>query len=283
MPGPLLTVSAILEAADAHRAQDGRLPTVRSARVALPAGAASWKQVDRALREGWKGLPGGSSLARLLEKHRGYVEPARRQRAAVEAFFADGQGNAWSTQAIAGQLGTSRRLVRQVRQQLGGPANPERRIAFRAGRPIGLVYAASMGASRREAWSYWIGEAASLGVAAQDLRQLAREVATAGQCSEDLASMLRDARRMLLAMGWKLPSRRRLEGEGADADAIRGLDVVAAEMVARYPALFAGRGDAEAYLFELLAQGPPEPAREGDALRVAVDLLAARGPLAMAS
>jgi hypothetical protein len=65
-----LTVRLILRWADAHRRRTGRWPDSRSDPVAGAPGQ-SWEAVNRALARGGRGLPGGSSLARLLEEHRG--------------------------------------------------------------------------------------------------------------------------------------------------------------------------------------------------------------------
>jgi hypothetical protein len=64
-----LTVEAILAWADAHHAATGKWPGVNSPALGLPDGE-KWKHLDRALRQGDRGLPGGSSLARLLVERR---------------------------------------------------------------------------------------------------------------------------------------------------------------------------------------------------------------------
>ncbi len=69
-PPPPLAIAQILAWADAHRAQTGRWPTDRSGRI-VAAPRENWSAVDAALRRGHRGLPGGSSLAGLLARHRG--------------------------------------------------------------------------------------------------------------------------------------------------------------------------------------------------------------------
>jgi hypothetical protein len=62
---PDLSPAQIAAWAEAHHAATGKWPTGRSGRV----GAApdeSWGIIDYALKHGRRGLPGGSSLARLL-------------------------------------------------------------------------------------------------------------------------------------------------------------------------------------------------------------------------
>jgi len=62
---PDLSVPQILAWADAFRARSGCWPRCRSGLI-LEAPDETWKAVDRALRRGLRGLPGGSSLARLI-------------------------------------------------------------------------------------------------------------------------------------------------------------------------------------------------------------------------
>jgi hypothetical protein len=67
--GPL-SAETILAWADAHHEATGKWPGVTSPPVGLPDGE-KWKSIDRALHHGDRGLPGGSSLARLLVERRG--------------------------------------------------------------------------------------------------------------------------------------------------------------------------------------------------------------------
>jgi hypothetical protein len=67
---PSLSISQVLDWADAHHARTGKWPN----RVAGPipqAPAESWRKVNAALSNGSRGLPGGSSLAQLLAARRG--------------------------------------------------------------------------------------------------------------------------------------------------------------------------------------------------------------------
>jgi hypothetical protein len=66
---PELTVGQILAWAELHYREMDAWPSVNSLPDGLPAGE-RWKSIDRALRQGSRGLPGGSSLARLLADHR---------------------------------------------------------------------------------------------------------------------------------------------------------------------------------------------------------------------
>ncbi|MDB5307939.1 MAG: hypothetical protein JWO38_2141 [Gemmataceae bacterium] len=72
---PPLTTAQILAWADAHYRRTGDWPTAGSGAVADAPGE-TWCAVAHALRDGRRGLPGGSSLARLLEAERGVRDPA---------------------------------------------------------------------------------------------------------------------------------------------------------------------------------------------------------------
>src|SRR5258708_1272399 len=56
---PALTGALILSWADSHKRRTGRWPTAESGRVV--GAEEKWKGIDSALREGYRGLPGGSS------------------------------------------------------------------------------------------------------------------------------------------------------------------------------------------------------------------------------
>jgi hypothetical protein len=75
-PRPPLTVAQVLAWADAHRSRTGRWPHAGSGPVAGAPGE-TWQAVSRALVRDSRGLPGGSSLASLLEEHRGKRNKAR--------------------------------------------------------------------------------------------------------------------------------------------------------------------------------------------------------------
>jgi hypothetical protein len=65
-----LTLEAILAWADAHHERTGAWPTKKTGPIPEDP-SVRWDQVDVALRNGLRGLPEGSSLARLLQQHRG--------------------------------------------------------------------------------------------------------------------------------------------------------------------------------------------------------------------
>src|SRR5262249_20328323 len=66
---PVLTAREILAWADAHRRRTGRWPSAGSGPV-LDAPGETWGNINRALAGGHRGLPGGDSLARLLDRRR---------------------------------------------------------------------------------------------------------------------------------------------------------------------------------------------------------------------
>src|SRR5581483_7950611 len=71
---PDLAVEQILVWADAHRRRTGDWPRAASGPIPEAPGE-TWQNVESALREGARGLEGGSSLARLLQQHRGLRNP----------------------------------------------------------------------------------------------------------------------------------------------------------------------------------------------------------------
>jgi len=68
---PTLSVSQILAWADAHRQRTDHWPTPDSGRVPGAPFGLTWQAIHQALRQGNRGLPGGSSLACLLAEQRG--------------------------------------------------------------------------------------------------------------------------------------------------------------------------------------------------------------------
>ncbi len=74
---PPLTGEQILAWADAHYRRRKRWPSRHSGRIPR-SGGETWRSVDDALRLGYRGLPGRSSLSKLLDKHRAIAEAAMR-------------------------------------------------------------------------------------------------------------------------------------------------------------------------------------------------------------
>ena len=67
---PRFSVEGILSRADDHKRKTGNWPTLDSGLIEGATGD-TWGGVNAALRLGLRGLPPGSSLAKLLEQHRG--------------------------------------------------------------------------------------------------------------------------------------------------------------------------------------------------------------------
>ena len=70
---PSLTVDLILELADEYFAVNGRWPNATSGKVLNRGNApGSWSAINSALQTGLRGLPGNTSLSRLISEHRGF-------------------------------------------------------------------------------------------------------------------------------------------------------------------------------------------------------------------
>jgi hypothetical protein len=82
-----LSVEQILVWADEHHARTGRWPGQHTGRVTA-APDQDWHKIDLALRQGFRGLPGGDSLSRLLARARGLPELAPRPPLTVELILA---------------------------------------------------------------------------------------------------------------------------------------------------------------------------------------------------
>jgi hypothetical protein len=84
---PKLTVAQILAWVDAHHQRTGQWPNVTSGAITGSLGE-KWRTVDGALRHGFRGLPSGSSLARLLAEKRGVRNPGNLPRLSVRQIVA---------------------------------------------------------------------------------------------------------------------------------------------------------------------------------------------------
>lgn len=84
---PKFTIDGILNWADAHFERSGTWPTAHSGTIA-DATDETWANVNGALQVGLRGLRGGSSLARLLKRHRAVMPKQRRKpRLTIEAIL----------------------------------------------------------------------------------------------------------------------------------------------------------------------------------------------------
>jgi hypothetical protein len=83
---PILSITEILEWADLHFKRTGQWPTVKAGRI-VGARGEKWNSIDTALARGSRGLPGQSSLAQLLEEHRGVRNRRRLPNLTVEQIL----------------------------------------------------------------------------------------------------------------------------------------------------------------------------------------------------
>ncbi|MBI3465890.1 MAG: hypothetical protein HY000_22975 [Planctomycetes bacterium] len=84
---PRYTIAEILRWADAHKARYRKWPVRTSGRITAAKGE-TWNAVDIALRAGKRGLPGGSSLAKLLAAKRGVPHRMQRPRLTIRQILA---------------------------------------------------------------------------------------------------------------------------------------------------------------------------------------------------
>jgi len=84
---PPLTITQVLAWADRYHAKKGRWPAANSGPVeGVP--DESWSSIEAALRQGHRGLPGGSSIARLLAEKRGVRNRAASPRLTIPQVLA---------------------------------------------------------------------------------------------------------------------------------------------------------------------------------------------------
>ena len=74
-----LSVARILAWADAYRRRAGAWPHSRSGPIPEAPGE-NWAAIDQALKLGYRGLPGGTTLLRFLAQHRGVPHPKDRPK-----------------------------------------------------------------------------------------------------------------------------------------------------------------------------------------------------------
>ncbi len=106
---PKLTIKQILQWADSHHERTHEWPSVKSGAV-LAAPDENWANIDAALAGGRRGLPGGSSIAKLLAKQRGVRNAAALPVLTVDQIlqWADAhreQTGEWPKQTTGAVLG----------------------------------------------------------------------------------------------------------------------------------------------------------------------------------
>src|SRR5947209_17836127 len=82
-----LSLYQILKWADAYHRRKRRWPTMYSGTV-KGASAETWRRIDNGLRLGLRGLPSGSSLARLLAEQRGVRNTSALPRLTMKQILA---------------------------------------------------------------------------------------------------------------------------------------------------------------------------------------------------
>lgn len=82
-----LTIREILTWADRHHERTGHWPTIRAGAIPGTPGE-TWHKIETALRDGARGLPRGSSLARLLAARRGARNPKHLPRLSIRQILA---------------------------------------------------------------------------------------------------------------------------------------------------------------------------------------------------
>jgi hypothetical protein len=116
MPKSRLTVQKVLAWAGAHHRRTGEWPRTGSGAIPESPGD-TWLRIDNALRYGYRGLEGGSSLARLLQRERGV--PARRGRRRSARAWEALRLRRWglTLKAIGAELGVTHQDVWQMLQR----------------------------------------------------------------------------------------------------------------------------------------------------------------------
>ena len=84
---PRLAIKQILAWCDAHYKRAGSWPTKKSGLVLVASGE-RWSAIDAALKDGGRGLPGGSTLVKLLARHRGRRDRNNLPRITVKQILA---------------------------------------------------------------------------------------------------------------------------------------------------------------------------------------------------
>jgi hypothetical protein len=129
---PPLTVEQILAWADAFHEAHGRWPSKWDERG--PSGPdESWQRIDHALREGLRGLAGGTTVARLLLKHRNARLPHRPAELSIEQILAwadahHAETGRWPTVDCGAVIGAPGETWAKIQTALfvGGRGLPER-------------------------------------------------------------------------------------------------------------------------------------------------------------
>jgi hypothetical protein len=146
---PEVTVADILAWAEAFRQAKGQWPNEASGPVQGAPAAITWHTIGQCLRTGGQGLPGGTTLRRLLAQHRGAPGGDRPPRLTIEQVLAWADSyhaahGCWPNK-LAGRVAASRQetwggIDRALRQGRRG---------LPAGSSLGALLAEHRGARKR--------------------------------------------------------------------------------------------------------------------------------------
>src|SRR5262245_36100618 len=84
---PVLYIDDILRWADEYHDKTGRWPVARTSGKVPGQGGLTWMAIDMALTNGLRGLPGGTTLAKLLVQHRGHRHHFQTPRLTVRLIL----------------------------------------------------------------------------------------------------------------------------------------------------------------------------------------------------
>lgn len=125
-----LSLERILDWADAHNLRTGKWPTAHSGPIPFAPGE-TWYRVQTALKRGRRGLPGGQSIAGILQTHRGvrskaHLEPLTIRKILTWADAHRKRTGQWPTRlsgAVVGSDGTTWMAIQDA-LYLGGRGLP---------------------------------------------------------------------------------------------------------------------------------------------------------------
>src|SRR5262245_42780909 len=84
---PTFYIADILRWADEYHDKTGRWPVAKSSGRVASQGGLTWVAIDAALSKGCRGLPGGTTLAKLLVESRGYRHHLQAPRLTVRLII----------------------------------------------------------------------------------------------------------------------------------------------------------------------------------------------------
>lgn len=112
LASPRLSIRRILRWVDEHKIRFGSFPTIHDKRAPSP--GESWLAINASLERGSRGLPGGSSLPKLLAEHRGVARGIHRPRLKLATIVGWARAHhkstgEWPTEGTGKVMGTDER------------------------------------------------------------------------------------------------------------------------------------------------------------------------------